>query len=129
MFVECNKVIIADKEKEFYLLCYYDGKKEEVNIDDGELLLFYEYKNDYELWYYISSSQEILKEYLEGKIGILTLMNKSKVYLVRRPYYNFDVIVEFYEVDLNELNLPKNDIKFERNVYEIIEEFKKGEKE
>jgi len=114
-----NEILEVDGEKlVFFILDEYDGVKQEVNLDKNILLLWYDYKDSYEEWFFIEAKRNILEKYLSNEIGILTLMKKSRIKIVHRYYENYNSIVTTSEVlDLNKTDkeLP-DDVKIGENL-------------
>lgn len=122
MKIEKENLEINNEKKEFYILCYYEGIKEEVNLDQNYLLVWYDYKKNGEFWFLIKANQEQLNNYLSNKLPLLNLIESSKVYLYERNYANYDKLVNGSDItlSLDEYNLPDSDAYLGRNFLEFL---------
>ena len=120
---EIDYVTINNNQNTFYILEYYNGIKEEVNIEENILLLWQDEENNKELWYLIKPKKHTLIKYLSNQIGILTLAKSSDIYLVERYFDNYNIIN--YDEKNNKIdNIDINkDIHLGFNVLEINELF------
>ena len=120
------KVILPDgyhNEMDAIILDEYDGVKEEVSLQNNLLFLWHNYKKNYEEWFVIRpKKQEILISYLSNKIGILTLMENSEIFLAKRYYdqYNHFEITEEIDINNTDKQLPLEDVKIGKDLYKSI---------
>ena len=110
LIMETDILEIDNKRKEFYILTYYEGILEEVNIEEGVLLLCNEHlKDGTELWLMIEpNNKENLHKYLSDKEPLLDLIKSSKVSLCSRDYANYEKIFLLKDIseDLGQVKLP-----------------------
>ena len=110
LIMETDILEIDNKRKEFYILTYYEGILEEVNIEEGVLLLCNEYRKDgTELWLMIKpNNKENLHKYLSDKEPLLDLIKSSKVSLCSRDYADYEKIFSLKDIsgDLGQVKLP-----------------------
>ena len=112
--------MIYNVEYNFIELYYYDGSKLEVDVENKKLLLWYDETDDYELWYYIESEEELMIEYLSNKVTILDVIQKSKVKLGKRYFEDYYDLVEVKALNNNSLKsyeLPTNESYLGFNFY------------
>lgn len=113
---------IDDKNHEFFVLFRYEGIKEEVNLKDNYLLLWYDYEDSKELWFLIKANKEYLWKYLSNKLTLLNLMLSSIVYLYERHYDDYDNLKNGKDITnvLDQFELPDEDAYIERDFSEIL---------
>jgi hypothetical protein len=108
--METDILEIDNKRKEFYILTYYEGILEEVNIEEGVLFLCNEHREDEtELWLMIKpNNKENLHKYLSDEEPLLDLIKSSKVFLCRRDYADYEKILLLKDIseDLDQVKLP-----------------------
>ena len=81
---------------ECFVLEYYDGPKEMVNLTNNILFLWHDYTEDSELWFYFKvNDYRFLHRYLSNKIGIKDLSGISRIALCDRTYERYGIIEIF----------------------------------
>ena len=106
-----KNIKIDDDYLKVAVLFYYDGLKELVSLQDEKLLVFYEYGEDYDLWFLIEPRYDSFEQFLSNKLTLLKLMlnENSKISLIKN---SFDNINNFYDkrqickIDLKSYCLP-----------------------
>lgn len=106
-----KNIKIDDDYLKVAVLFYYDGLKELVSLQDEKLLVFYEYGEDYDLWFLIEPRYDSFEQFLSNKLTLLKLMlnENSKISLIKN---SFDNINNFYDkrqickIDLKNYYLP-----------------------
>ena len=123
MKIEKENLKINNEEREFYILCYYEGIKEEVNLEQNYLLVWYDYKKNGELWFLIKTNQNLLDNYLSNKLPLLNLIKSSKIYLYERNYANYDKLGNGSDITLylDKYNLPDSDAYLGRNFLQFLD--------
>jgi len=122
--IDEDKLLINDKELNFYVTDYYDGIKEETNLDENILLLWNNYNETHETWFQIKASDvDFLVKYLSNEIGILTLMKHSEISLVKRYYKTYNLLSKPLNIDLHSesIQFPEDDILIGQNLLKIID--------
>lgn len=124
MKIEKENLKINNEEREFYILCYYEGIKEEVNLEQNYLLVWYDYKKNGELWFLIKTNQNLLDNYLSNKLPLLNLIKSesSKIYLYERNYASYDKLGKGSDITLylDKHNLPDSDAYLGRNFLQFL---------
>ena len=69
-----KNIKIDDDYLKVAVLFYYDGLKELVSLQDEKLLVFYEYGEDYDLWFLIEPRYDSFEQFLSNKLTLLKLM-------------------------------------------------------
>lgn len=103
-----ESILINSTFNTVFVLSYYDGIKEEVDIENSTVCLWYEYALDIDGEYWLrikANTKEILFDYLKNLIGIRDLINNSEVTLCERLYEKY---FELKIVDMLELVYPEN---------------------
>lgn len=125
MKIEKENLKINNEERDFYILCYYEGIKEEVNLEQNYLLVWYDYKKNGELWFLIKTNQNLLNNYLSNKLPLLDLIKSksSKIYLYERNYANYDKLGNGLDITLylDKYNLPDSDAYLGRNFLQFLD--------
>ena len=100
-----------------FVVEYYDGPKELVNLANNILFLWWDYVENGELWLYFKvSDSKFLHEYLANKIGIKDLANISRIALCERVYERYGVIEIFKWLNDEEKHkYVPNNVFLERN--------------
>jgi len=102
-----TSIKILENINTFIDVLYYDGIKLQVDIENYNLLVWYDYEETFEKWFYIKSNEKRFKLYISNKITLLELFEKSEVSFVTRDYENYDIIENVTVInDLNEYKLP-----------------------
>ncbi len=108
----------------FYVIDYYEGIKEEANLDKNILLLWNNYNKTHETWFEIKASDtNYLMKYLSNEIGILTLMEYSDVHILKRYYSNYGLLTEPKKIDLGDesIQFPEDNVFIGQNLLKIID--------
>lgn len=68
-------------------------------MQNEKLLVFYDYCEDYDLYFLIEPSQYYIEQFLSNKLTLLNLMlnEESKVSLIKNSFDNIDNINNFYD--------------------------------
>jgi len=104
-------ILINNRVLPCFVIEYYDGPKELVCLGENILLLWRKYEKDSEVWLKADvKNKKILCDYLKNRIGILTLLQNSSLFLCRHSYEKesyFEVIrkVKYQEI---EKEFPEN---------------------
>jgi hypothetical protein len=72
----------------YYRIIRNKTLKEEINLEQTNLLVWYDYEKNNELWFLIKANKKMLKKYLSNNLSLLDLMRYSKVFLYKRNYNN-----------------------------------------
>jgi len=108
--IHTDTIIINSMLVSVYVLTYYDGVKEEVDIQNNTLFLWYDEFDDFEIWLKIkSNTPTTLIDYLRNKTGIMDVINSSSVELCKRSFDDYKRFLRYEDLDLEEIELPEND--------------------
>lgn len=95
-----------------FIISYYDGIKEEVNIKNKTLFLWYDYTPDFEGEYWLkieANTEQLLSDYLSNKIGVKDLIDNSSIYLCIRAYDKYFEFIQKEKLqNFDNINLPEN---------------------
>jgi len=95
----------------FMSLMYHDGSKLLVDIESSQLLLWYNYDEDYEEWFLVKSNEENIHKYMTSKMSLLEIIKTSNVFMGIREnddYYSIKNLKKI--VDLDDYELPAFDL-------------------
>jgi len=110
--ISSESILINSTFNNVFVLSYYDGIKEVVDIENSTLYLWYDYAPnvDGEYWLKIKSNTEKhIIDYLENIIGIKDLIDNSKINLCTRLYEKYFKLNIADMAELNEdIILPEN---------------------
>ncbi len=102
-----TSIKILENIDTFIDVLYYDGIKLQVDIENYNLLVWYDYEETFEKWFYLKSNEKKFKLYISNKITLLELFKNSEVFFVIRDYENYDILEDVTLInDLNEYKLP-----------------------
>ena len=108
--IHTDTIIINSMLVSVYVLTYYDGIKEEVDIKNNTLFLWYDELDDFEIWLKIkSNTPATLIDYLRNKVGIIDVINSSSVELCKRSFDDYKRFLRYEDLDLEEIELPENE--------------------
>jgi hypothetical protein len=95
-----------------YVLTYCDGIKEEVDISNHTIFLWYDEHDNFETWLKIRAhSPDIIKAYLSNKLGIMDVIESSSVALYKRSFDNYKELHKYKKLDnLEEIEFPENEL-------------------
>lgn len=108
--IQTETIIINSMLVPVYVLTYYDGIKEEVDLENHTIFLWYDERENLELWLRIKPhSPKTLSAYLSNKIGIMDLINSSDINLYRRSFDNYKEFYRCKDLDnLEGIEFPEN---------------------
>lgn len=107
-----NKIIIDNKLKNSFITCSFNGNKEEIILNENQVLLWCQEYDEYEEWLRLDiRNNHFLKKYLSNEETLLNLIKESDLYLYKRYYseYNkfvFDTHLSFEDAQERKLVLP-----------------------
>lgn len=105
-----HSINIMDKLEKFYDLIYYDGPKLQVNIENNQILAWYDYKSDHEEWFLIYLEESSFIQYISNKFSLLNALEEGTVYSVKREYSDYDSIKSIEKItSLDGYELPDKD--------------------
>lgn len=107
-----NLIYIDNQTKETLTLIFYEGTKEELIIDEQNLLLWVNEFNDFEYWIKINVvNKELLKRYLSNDFYLLDLMKDNNLSLYKRYYNEYETFIfetnEVNKIITKDVYLPK----------------------
>lgn len=111
---------------ECFVLEYYDGPKEMVNLINNILFLWHNYTEDGELWLCFKVNDfRFLYRYLANKIGIKNLADVSRVALCNRTYERYGILEIFKWLNKEERDkyVPNNVFLGRNFLAEIKDQF------
>lgn len=108
--IQTETIIINSMLVPVYILTYYDGIKEEVDLENHAVFLWYDERENLELWLRAKPhSPNTLLAYLSNKIGIMDLINSSDVNLYKRFFDNYKEFCRYKDLDdLEGIEFPEN---------------------
>jgi len=108
--IQTETIIINSMLVPVYILTYYDGIKEGVDLENHAIFLWYDERENLELWLRVKPhSPNTLLAYLSNKIGIMDLINSSDVIPYRRSFDNYKEFCRYKDLDnLEEIEFPEN---------------------
>lgn len=118
---QLDNIIINSTQVSIHILSFYDGTKEAVDIENNTIFLWYDTREDCELWLIIKPhSSNTLLSYLRNEIGIMDMIKSSSINLYKRLFKNnYD---EFEVFDgYEEIEYPEN-VTLGMDFLKIIEE-------
>lgn len=111
--ISSELIIVNSIIKEVFILSYYDGIKEEVDIQNRTVFLWYDYSEEIQGEYWLkieANSEQILLDYLSNSIGIKDLINNSKLILCTRVYERYSELNHKNKLEtFDNINLPENE--------------------
>jgi len=108
--IHTDTIIINSMLVSVYILTYYDGIKEEVDIHNNTLFLWYDELDDFEIWLKIKlNTPATLIDYLRNKIGVMDVINSSSVELCKRSFGDYKRFLKYEDLDLEEIEFPENE--------------------
>jgi len=111
--ISSELIIVNSIITEAYILSYYDGIKEEVDIQNRTVFLWYDYSEEIQGEYWLkikANSEQILLDYLSNRIGIRDLINDSKLTLCTRMYERYSELNHKNRLEaFDNINLPENE--------------------
>lgn len=124
--IQTDTIIVNSTLVTLYVLTFYDGIKEEVDIKNNTIYLWHDEQENFETWLKIkSSSPERISAYLSNKIGIMDVINCSSVEMYKRSYDNYKELQKYLDSgDLDEIEFPENE-KLGQDFLSVIHEGQK----
>ncbi len=111
--ISSETIIVNSKFEKVFVLSYYDGIKEEVDLESKTIYLWYDYSSDIfgEYWLEIvPNAEQIFIDYLSNQIGIKELIDNSIIFICTRLYEKYSEIKRIQKVEnFEEINLPENE--------------------
>lgn len=103
-------ITINKKQSEFIELIYYDGSKLQIDLENNRMLVWYDYRKEYEEWFLIDLTKELLNYYLSNKSSLLKMIEEGIVYSVKRYYKKYDDIEQKNKLSsFEKYELPDSD--------------------
>lgn len=110
--ISSESIVINSIFENVFILSYYDGIKEEVDIKNKTIFLWYDYAPDIQGEYWLkieANTEQSLFDYLGNKIGIRGLVNNSTIFLCVRLYNKYFEFIQKEKLKrFGNINLPEN---------------------